>query len=70
MTKAPIAWAWLALAAVALLGAAFVFRYEPMTGGPFNSGSAAWDRWTDRICYIGLDQGPPACSIAELPGRK
>lgn len=57
-------WAWLVLAAAAMLWAAHMFRWAAMPGEDF-----AWDRWRHRLCELAeRDAGQPdVTDIAVYP---
>jgi hypothetical protein len=54
--------AWLLLAGVALVGAAWMFRYEPTPAG---DAMRLWDRWYQRACVVAPLKGM-ACTTEEL----
>ena len=60
-------WSVFALALIATVLAAHMFRYEPLTL-PENSirGTSVWDRWNHRPCMTGMElKNKMMCTLAE-----
>ncbi|ALR35978.1 hypothetical protein LV28_25305 [Pandoraea pnomenusa] len=59
------AWAALALAAVGLLVAAWMFRFEPSNANP----TIVWDRWAQKMCMAAVYGDGPALRCYGDPVR-
>jgi hypothetical protein len=55
-------WVVIGLAAIALAGAAHMFRWQAMPGEDF-----AWDRWSHRLCELSEAADQPDSDIAVYP---
>ena len=44
---------WFAFAVVVSVGAAYMYRYEPMSSSMMPE-LQVWDRWTQRVCIVGI----------------
>ena len=61
---------WIAVAfmATAVIFAAFMFRYEPLTlqSNPMEI-TVVWDRWAHRVCMIGDSTGQKmVCTLEDM----
>jgi hypothetical protein len=37
-----------------VVGAAYLFRYEPILGRPTGVAALVWDRWLQQVCLVGI----------------
>lgn len=58
-------WGWIALAALAALGAAHMYRYEPLPFDTRSGWTLVWDRWLQRMCVVGPVQ-TVGCTVEDL----